>query len=819
MRFDRFIPSMYQRRLLLIAVVMTGAGLLPLLQVARLTTVKADELREDAERRLRTETFLATERGRIIDRKGRVVALDRPSFDIAIDYSVITGEWVHDTARERARRAAGTAWSSMGRERRQELASAQEPMLRTHLEQAWQLFAKTGGLSLEELNKRKAEVRDQVEYVAALVRERARLKEQSKVEEAGDTKEVLSADIRVTVQEERESHVLLREVPDSVGFEFEKLAAASTDDDAGDLHKPLAVIPGLRVRQSSRRDYPLDEMDVPIDRSTFPTPIKGGAAEVVRVEGVGTHVVGWMRNRIVKEDLQRRPKQRTDGSIDLGHYRPGDGVGQGGVEFACEDQLRGARGMQIKHLDTREVDTTAPSVGHDVKLTIDMSLQARVQALFHEKLGLAVVQPWHRTARPEDEAKPKPTKELPVGTKLNGAVVVIEVDSGDIIAMASLPSFTHHELERSPEKLLNDEYNLTYLNRAIDRPYMPGSIVKPLIFCAANAAGKVGLDERIQCTGHFFPDKPLMYRCWIYKQFHTTHSAQLGHDPAGWEAIKGSCNIYFFELGRRLGTSGISDLFTSLGVGAAAQPFNLYRLPSLPELPAVRKLEQSRRVFAGEARGSVPAPDKATAQEAILMGIGQGPIVWTPLHAANAYAALARGGDALTPRIFAEGPGSEQKRESLGFPASAIDRALKGLRGSANEENGTTYTVTTEDADGHRAKERIFNTPGIDIWAKSGTADTNPFKADLDESGGREEYDGDHSWCVLLAGVDGEPKYAIAVVIDYGGSGGRVAGPMANQVVHALVDEGYLPDRRPDATGRGPSTPETVVSRSRGGRR
>lgn len=807
MRFDRLIPSMYQRRLLLVAVTMAAAGLLPVLQVARLTVVKGEELREDAERRLRTEVFLATERGRILDRKGRVVALDRPSFDIAIDYSVITGDWVRDTAFERARRLAGSSWSSMGRERRQELAAAQEPMLKAHLEQAWTLFARTSGLPLEEINKRKADVRDQVQYVVALVRERARLREQAKLQEAGDEREVLTSEVRVTVQEEREAHVLLREVSDSVGFEFEKLGAMSTGADAGDVHKPLPIIPGLRVRQSSRRDYPLDEMDVPIDRSTFPGPIKGPSNEIVRVAGVGTHVIGWMRQRILKEDLQRRPKTKPDGTLDLGHYRPGDGVGQGGVEFAREEELRGARGLQVKHLDTGEIETTAPAVGRDVRLTLDMALQARIQALFDPKLGLAVVQPWHRTARPDDDLRDT-SKDLPVGTKLNGAVVVIDVESGDVLAMASVPSFTHRDLANAPQRVLNDEYNLAYLNRATDRLYMPGSIVKPLVYCAASAAGKVGVDERIQCTGHFFPDKPLLYRCWIYKQFHTTHSAQLGRDPNGVDAIKVSCNIYFFELGRRLGAAGISDLFTELGVGARAQPFNLFAHPPLPEQPEARKAEVARRVFSSDIRGSVPAQEKATVQEAILMAIGQGPVAWTPLHAANAYAALARNGEALSPRIYLDGPHSVQTRQSLGFSHAAIERALSGLKGSASEEHGTTFTVTTENADGERIKERIFNAPGVDIWAKSGTADTSPFRADLDETGGREEYDGDHSWCVLLAGDGGTPRYAIAVVIDYGGSGGRVAGPLANQVVHALVGEGYLAGATlggrplPERTGR-----------------
>jgi cell division protein FtsI/penicillin-binding protein 2 len=180
------------------------------------------------------------------------------------------------------------------------------------------------------------------------------------------------------------------------------------------------------------------------------------------------------------------------------------------------------------------------------------------------------------------------------------------------------------------------------------------------------------------------------------------------------------------------------------------------------------------------------------------MGIGQGPVTWTPMHAANAYAALARRGEFMRPRLYANGSGegASESRRDLGIPARAIDQALKGLHGSANEDNGTTHTITYTMPDGSSKQEDVFTVTkhGVSIWAKSGTADTSPFTAALGQEDGRDEvYDSDHAWCVCLAGVGGEPKYAIACVLDYGGSGGRVSGPLANQVVYALMAEGYLP--------------------------
>ena len=791
---------MYQRRLLLVSLAMAAGGLLPVLQMARLTLARGEELRADAEKRLVSESWLETVRGRIVDAKGRVLAMDRASFDIAVDYSVITGEWVQEAARERARRAAGYRWSQMSREDRRRATDEQVPQMEAHLREGWKTLCAVAGVSQEEIARRTAEIRQQVEYLAARYRERerTRLEERARARGVSDA-EVRSAEVRTQIAEETSSHVVLRNVPDKVGFALDTLRGAVGTPDADRAgSRALPIMPGLRVRDSMRREYPLSEVDVGVDLSTFPVPLRrDGESErfvTVRAKGVAVHAIGWLRPRIEREDLDRRPRLRPDGTVDPGHYRTGDAVGQGGVELAQEDALRGLRGVEVKHLDTGEVERTPATPGGDVRLTIDAMLQARVQALFDPALGLAVVQTWQKPKRADDE--PPPVKELPPGTALNGAVVVMDVATGEVLSMVSVPTFTYEQLDGDAKSIPTDEYNLAYTDRTVARIYTPGSVVKPLVMCAAAAAGRLDLDERIRCTGHFFPGMPLLYRCWIYKltKGQQTHSGQLGHDLTAAEAIGVSCNIFFFEMGRRLGTRGMHELYTSLGVGGDATAFNLYGLPALPTEPAARKAELNRRRFAIETRGSVINPDRAELNEAILMGIGQGPVAWTPMQAAAAYAALGRGGELVFPRIYED---AEPVSVSLGFPKLAVDEALNGLRKSANEDHGTTYTINYDLPDGRRIKERVFNAPGIDIWAKSGTADTNPFRADLDLSGGTEEYDGDHAWCVLLAGTNGTPRYSIAVVVDHGGSGGRVAGPIANQVVHALIAEGYLPDQAP----------------------
>mgnify|MGYP001443663597 CR=1 FL=1 len=166
-------------------------------------------------------------------------------------------------------------------------------------------------------------------------------------------------------------------------------------------------------------------------------------------------------------------------------------------------------------------------------------------------------------------------------------------------------------------------------------------------------------------------------------------------------------------------------------------------------------------------RRGLPRPPLAM-NEAILMGIGQGPITWTPLHAADTYATIARSGVKLTPRLRADVP---QSRTDLKLDRAAVRQALEGLRRSANEQRGTTHHLTIPE----RPPERIFNAPGAWTWAKSGTADAPAFELQSDEEG-QIKYDADHAWCVLLAGEGETPKYAISVVVEHGGSGGRVAG-------------------------------------------
>jgi penicillin-binding protein 2 len=788
---------MFQRRLLFLLLAMAALAILPAAQMVRLTLSKGQELRAEAEKRLITETYQETYRGRILDCKGRELAVDRPSLDVSVDYSVISGKWAETRATKDARKASqakGRAWVTLSQEEKDDAIKAAREKYDAHLKAMWKRFAQTAGLSEEEVEQRKQQIKEQVQYLRTVVTEAEIRREQERLASTGKQVDTASIIPKITLQEERQAHVMLRGLSDELGIAFEKMRDQTADDDenANSATSNLPPNPGLHVIDSSRREYPLDTVEVEVDTTVFPPPLRGGM-RTIKVPGVAMHVIGRERKNLYKEDLERRPRiNPTTGKTDNGHYRPGDSVGQGGVEQAREDTLRGLRGTRSKHMDSGAEEIVPREPGHDVQLTMDAMLEARIQALFDPSLGLCMAHNWQRSPKADALRKPTDPSPLPEGTPLNGAVVVIDVKTGDILAMVSMPSYTHEQIDSMPRTIQNDNYNQAFLNRAVAKVYPPGSIVKPLVLCEAIKEGVYSPDERIQCTGHFYPDKPNMFRCWIYKQFDkTTHSEQLHHNLNGAEGIQCSCNIFFFEMGRRLGQQGIHDVFTTYGVGADAENgggFNIFEQPPLPTEPKARLAEQQQRGQLYEAPGEVKNPEKATSQDAILMGIGQGPLLWTPMHAANAYASIARGGVLLTPRIFAD---AKQERKDLRIPREAIEQALKGLYGSANLEHGTTHSIKYPDG----TYEPVFTAAGIKVWAKSGTADTLPFRADLTggQQDGRDElFDSDHSWCVCLAGNGDEPQYAIACVLDYGGSGGKVAGPLANQVIYAMLAEGYL---------------------------
>ncbi|MBT7658344.1 MAG: hypothetical protein HN568_08065, partial [Phycisphaerae bacterium] len=395
-----------------------------------------------------------------------------------------------------------------------------------------------------------------------------------------------------------------------------------------------------------------------------------------------------------------------------------------------------------------ELSRTDVQGGRDVQVTLDIALQARVEAVMSPELGLMEVQAWHNNAL------------LPIGTPLRGAVVVLDVETSEVLAMVSTPALRDkHDVDGYP-----------WLNRAAEGLYPPGSIIKPLVLAAATTEGKFETTGAIECVGHYFKNVKNAARCWIYRDMYKNRT----HGELGAvEALARSCNIFFYELGTRLGFETLVDWLQRFGMSqplssglTSARPIG-----TLGHVPSEKDIEELRN------RG-------ALAFETVSVSIGQGALTWSPLHAASAYATLARGGMWIAPTLV---EGNVHPVENLHLDQEGVRLALHGLRDSIAKQYGTGSRLRF----GGGEYESTFNVDGVRLWGKTGTAEAPPYKLRNDSP----PITGlDHSWFLVMASPMNEstPKIVVAVLVEHGGSGGRVAGPIANQVIHAIKVEGYL---------------------------
>ena len=786
------IPSMFHRRLvlLMLAVCVGFAGLL--VRMSWMTIVEGESSRAIAESRLIRRTWLPTTRGRVLDRTGRVLAYDQASYDVAIAYSVLSGEWASSRARRYARRAHRDRWELYSDTEQDAIVENYRRIYQQHVDASLRTIAAYTGIGIEEMGRRRDSIVEKIDrqhqsIIDARVRNEVEARERQGYAVSEDDMARFVKNSSRKIREQTIAHAVVDGVSDAVGFELMRMLTrevpAMSYIEGGDqaLDEMIPLFPGLEITDNTRRVYPFESQAVILDRSSFPLPLRSDSTVRVLVDDLGSLVLGRVRDRVFKEDADRRSavlaedeglraSAMTSEGIDRGRYGEHDRVGHTGIEAAMEHTLRGLRGVRTESLQTRGVSEIPPSPGKDVHLTVDMSLQARVRAILDPMVGLTRVQDWHEN------------EYMPTGTELDAGVVVLEVATGEILAMVSTPVAPRDgdwdrlglKTEEAVERFSNERF--PYVNRAIAKPYQPGSVAKALILTGASKLGKYTQGERIEATGSLYPDRPNILRSWIFKKTNgtVTHYVQLGRHPDGTDALMVSSNVFFFKLGERLGPAGIQEVYSMFGIGVPI------------DLQIGTSWAGSTGAFDGKG-GTLPI----SPEDAIQMGIGQGPVTWTPLHAVQAFSTIARGGFVIAPTIVRDG--AMPRVENLGLPGWSVSAALKGLDLVANDpEFGTGYAIPFGVQ-----RDPIFNAPGVQVWGKTGTATSSPLVVDPDGEDGPEVArvvrQGDHSWYVSLVGrAGGTPEYAIAVVVDYGGSGGKVSGPINNQIVHALMAEGYL---------------------------
>jgi penicillin-binding protein 2 len=445
--------------------------------------------------------------------------------------------------------------------------------------------------------------------------------------------------------------------------------------------------------------------------------------------------IGWVGPATQPRDLQAFADDR------LANYLKGEVCGrEDGVEYACESLLRGRRGEVVYDIDRQLVRQIDTEFGQDVQLTLDIRLQEQIE----QRLTDPQVNPGYARA------------------PMAGAV--IDVRSGDILALVSLPSYDLNSIRRDYDKLLADP-NRPTTNRALYRLYPPGSVAKPVVLIAGLESGAITPEESISCPA---ADPPTGWpKCLVWR-----HS-KIGHDQM-WtnkarNAVKGSCNVYFSHLADRTDARVLQEWFFRFGYGREL-PLSCPAPLSAGAIP--RHLKQapgeigSTMATAADAE-SVDLLPRLFERDRKMFGIGQGNFRVTPLQVANAFATLARRGQSQPPRLFLS-PQSTPAAEPIDLPISpaTLDVVYDGMSAVVNEQGGSAHKAFVSSGLGPQ---------GVKVYGKTGSTE-RPFDAWF--AGFAEDRDG--------------RKIALAVVLEGGQSGGGDAAPLAREILKLCVEHGYL---------------------------
>jgi penicillin-binding protein 2 len=449
---------------------------------------------------------------------------------------------------------------------------------------------------------------------------------------------------------------------------------------------------------------------------------------------VASHLVGYVA--AVSE-----AERGDDPLLEL----PGFRIGKDGIERTHDTALRGRAGdsqVEVNALGRviRELRRREGTPGSEIVLTVDIGLQEYAS----RRLG--------------DES---------------AAAVVLDAHSGEVLALASTPGFDPNGFSDGlsarewEEVVSNPKAPLT--NKAIAGQFAPGSVVKPAVALAGLEAGAIDPKETVFCSGtlKFFD---LTLHCWK----RGGHGALALHD-----AIAQSCDIYFYELARRLGIQRIGAMARRLGLGATLGV----------DLP-------------GERPGLLPSPEWKLATigqpwtkgETLLAGIGQGYVLTTPLQLAVMTARLVNGGVGVTPRVTKQVRGADggttlgaTEAPTLGIARGSLEFVRRAMAAVVNHPKGTAY------------RARITE-PGMAMGGKTGTVQVHRISERERRQGLRKNEDRpwrlrDHAMFVGFAPVE-RPRYAVAVVVEHGGGGASTAAPIARDI---LVEA-----QRRDSAGNGP---------------
>ena len=432
------------------------------------------------------------------------------------------------------------------------------------------------------------------------------------------------------------------------------------------------------------------------------------------------HIVGYV-GPVSESDFARMDD--PDPLFQIPRYP----IGKTGVERNAEETLRGSAGTSRIEVNSmgrimRELGRDDGVAGKDIQLTLDTNLQEYAM----ERLG--------------DQS---------------ASAIVMDVRNGDVIAMASAPSFDPNLFVRgiSTEDWvgLRDNDYRPLSNKSVSGAYPPGSTFKMVVALAAREADVIKPEETVYCPG-YYELGGRRFHCW----------KRGGHGKVDMiNSLKHSCDVYYYEVAKRVGIEAIAAKAKQLGLGEK------YDIP----LPAI-------------SRGLVP--NKAYKQrvfdqgwlqgDTLNAGIGQGFVLTSPLQLAVMTSRIASG-KAISPRIVKSISGVPQRVEApdvLDIQTVDIEKVRKGMFAVVNEKKGTAYASRIADKD-------------MVLAGKTGTSQVRQITTEERAAGIIKNEDlpwerRDHALFVGYAPYD-NPRYAVAVIVEHGGGGSSVAAPIARDVM------------------------------------
>jgi len=704
---------MYDKRIKIFVIISALLLLVCLLRLTQMQLLPTSSVQSDIEelKRQRGQSQeLKTVRGKILDRTGnkdKALATDEPQFQLCINYKLTC--FMDDRIRE------GRLVSAAEKEDPDAVANVQKELDLglTDLNQIINKCAQFKGVEPTEI---KNEIRKINDYIWNQCTFQAWHRRFPNSEVSQNYDSIISipdyeaiADFEEKEPDRQKRFRLVSKVDIAEMHKPWPLLDLKTDDDIFAAQLEFLKVDDIQILPKARRIYPY-----------------GTAA---------AQTIGW-----VGPVTQNQEDRGLFADDKLSSYLSGEICGrEDGVEYVCETILRGRRGELVYDIDSQLISQTQSRFGKDVSLTLDIELQQRIENYL-------------TTYKHDPNCGP------------GMAAVVIEVGTGDILALVSIPVFDLNRARYDYGDLANDP-DKPLINRAINEWYPPGSVVKPLILIAGLESGKITPEEVIPCPAQKAPKG--WPSCLLYNRYRAGHDGRWENNARN--AIRGSCNIYFSRLADRIDPLVLQQWLFKFGYGRnilfpPASTANTEFNRNLRQLPGVI----SNTIPRGPISNFKQVPPLSDSERR-WFGIGQGNLRVTPLQVANAMAAIARDGFYKPPRLFMDNTYEfDFNKIDLGISPQTLAVVYDGMSAVVNKTGGTAYTTFQPILTSLAEQD-------IKVYGKTGSTQAP-----------------DHAWFGGFATDSQNRSIAIAVVVEGGQSGSSDAAPLARDIIQFCIDAGYV---------------------------